>query len=521
MPKNHWLVLFVSVSTDTIEHMFDIVDRSEAAPSGPADWSSGQPVLMLLEPHASPQPPVWSDPPVWLDAVDSLEPFPLDGLPGWLEWPDAFEPPDWVEPVESFAPSEDVSRLPAGLATMEPGPALAAILASLSDEDLSASDRIVVMAAHQRMVSYHQAAMYSEMSGVLAVYRTYERDDDPMADEMAAEGASTEVRAALRLTRRHAESEIWYATRLCDLPLLAEALASGALDVRRVRVIIDAVEGLSDTAAEWVLDQIVDRAARMTTGQLRHRLARLRIDADPEAVQARYDATVADRRVVVDVSDSGTADIVGVGLPLDRVAEATDRIDRIARSLRVGPETRSMDQLRADVFLDLLVGDTTHSRRGRGVVNLTVDLETLARLADRPGDLGGYGPVVAEIARSVADRSGDSGWRYTITDPDSSLPVATGSLRRRPTSAQRRHVEARDGTCVFPGCRMSAVECDIDHRIPHEHDGPTLVDNLVALCRHDHRMRHEHGWTHRALPGGDYLWTSPLGTTYTTSGVPP
>ena len=62
-----------------------------------------------------------------------------------------------------------------------------------------------------------------------------------------------------------------------------------------------------------------------------------------------------------------------------------------------------MDQLHADVFIDLLNG--THTRCGgkRGGVNLTVDLETLTHLADHPGEFAGYGPVIADIARQVTE----------------------------------------------------------------------------------------------------------------------
>ena len=53
--------------------------------------------------------------------------------------------------------------------------------------------------------------------------------------------------------------------------------------------------------------------------------------------------------------------------------------------------------------------------------------------------------------------------------------IDAGTTRRRPDTAQRRFVEARDQTCVFPGCRMPATDCDMDHIEPHSHDGPTSV----------------------------------------------
>jgi hypothetical protein len=68
---------------------------------------------------------------------------------------------------------------------------------------------------------------------------------------------------------------------------------------------------------------------------------------------------------------------------------------------------------------------------------------------------------------------------------------------------------------------MPAIDCDLNHRQQWAHGGPTETGNLAPLCRHHHNIRHHADWTHQALPNGDYLWTSRLGRTYTTSGLPP
>ncbi len=121
----------------------------------------------------------------------------------------------------------------------------------------------------------------------------------------------------------------------------------------------------------------------------------------------------------------------------------------------------------------------------------------------------------------MAEEQLSAEWRFTVTDPASGQPILNGITRRRPTVAQRRHVEARHRTCIFPGCRMPAVDSDLDHRIPHDEGGPTSTDNLGPLCRHDHCLRHDNGWSYRRLPNGDYQRTTRLGHTYTTSGAPP
>jgi hypothetical protein len=62
---------------------------------------------------------------------------------------------------------------------------------------------------------------------------------------------------------------------------------------------------------------------------------------------------------------------------------------------------------------------------------------------------------------------------------------------------------------VFPGCRMPAVACDLDHTIPWSESGPTESTNLAPACRHDHSTRHRIGWTYRPLPDGDYHLDQP------------
>jgi hypothetical protein len=158
--------------------------------------------------------------------------------------------------------------------------------------------------------------------------------------------------------------------------------------------------------------------------------------------------------------------------------------------------------------------------RDRGVVDIHVDLDTLSTLNDHPGELAGYGPVIADIARQVAADQLNAQWTYTVTNPDG-LPVTTDTTRRRPTATQQRSVTARNHTCVFPGCRIPARDCDLDHTTEWQHGGPTTTTNLAPLCRHDHRIKNLRTtgkrWTYTTTPDRTTTWTTPLGHTYTTT----
>jgi hypothetical protein len=187
-----------------------------------------------------------------------------------------------------------------------------------------------------------------------------------------------------------------------------------------------------------------------------------------------------------------------------------DRIDRLARQLNCRGEARSIDQLRADVFLDLLTGGDSNITAN---IDMTVDVATLAGLVDHPGELGGMGPIVADIARDMAAGYGAK-WQYAVTDPTGNVLVA-GTTRRRPTAAIRRAIELRDHTCVFPGCRRPARRSDLDHMTPWSHGGHTITVSMAACCRHDHVVRHRFNWTYVRNTDGSYTWTAPSGCTYT------
>ena len=420
--------------------------------------------------------------------------------------------------------------IPENLEEIPPGPELARVLGSLDWDRLSDHELVRALQAQDRQVSHYQAGRAWTMDKIVKRYQAGCREDSFDFND-AVKGAACEIGAALCLTRRTAESEAGFSVELLrHRPTVFEALLFGRIDMPRARVLVEETLHVTDAIAEAVLDTLLPEASGLTTGQLRRRIAKLCIDADPEAAMKRYERSVADRRLELRPTCSGTADLLGLDLPPHIATSISRWIHKEARKLKNLGDDRTMDQLRADIYLDLLRRRETRMGADRadadsvpvdGGVHLTVAPETLAGHNDNPGEIRGFGPVIADIARQVADGQVGCPWTWSLRDPDTGQTMDDGITRRRPTAAQRRTIEALNPTCVHPGCRMPSTDCDIDHTVPYSERPVTCTGDLAPLCRHHHRIRHAFGWSYRRLGGGDYLFRSPLGHLHTTSGLPP
>ena len=135
-------------------------------------------------------------------------------------------------------------------------------------------------------------------------------------------------------------------------------------------------------------------------------------------------------------------------------------------------------------------------------VSLTMPLSTYLGLVDDPGQLDGYGPIPAGLARRLAADAAratpTTTWRCVIVDDEHGTVLGVG----RPISTPLHNppprlvnlIRSMEPTCCFPGCRIAATRCDLDHRIPYDEADPdrggrTCSCNLQPLCRTHHRLK--------------------------------
>jgi hypothetical protein len=171
--------------------------------------------------------------------------------------------------------------IPEGLAEVAPGPELARMLARIELSALSGYDCVEVLKAQARQVNHERTRLMAAMVevGLCGVGSAGESPRMAVPDEFSAD----EIRAALILTRRAADAQFWLAYDLMTrLPAVHAAMDAGRLDEPRARVFSEWTTQLYPEQARALCDELLPRAAMLTTGQLVEQIKKLAIATDPD-----------------------------------------------------------------------------------------------------------------------------------------------------------------------------------------------------------------------------------------------
>jgi len=378
----------------------------------------------------------------------------------------------------------------------------------VAPEDLSYDERLSLLAA----IEHDRAALDAQQQRTLALLAA-----DGGADAVEKHWVREEVAAVLRLAPVTAGIKLAEATELVDrLPATLDRLVDGSISMGHVRAIIDAAKTLDDAVAVTLERRVLPKAETETVGEFRRTVKRAMLALDPRTQQKKHEDAYAERRVRIFPEADGMA-VVWASMRADAAQGLWTAIDAHAHALPTEGDDRTMDQKRADVLADLAtlaLNSAPGTRQGqRPAVQVSVALSTLLRLDDQPGELAGYGPIPAELARAIAaDPSGT--WRRLLTDRSGRL-VDYDRKTYRPPADLRDTVIALYGTCTFPGCRNPACNGQLDHVIRYP-DGPTAKHNLHPPCSRHHHLKHETDWQVRRTAEGTIVWTSPSGREYRT-----
>ncbi|KSU76725.1 protein of unknown function [Pseudarthrobacter enclensis] len=380
---------------------------------------------------------------------------------------------------------------------------------------------------------------------------------------------TAEVAGVLTLSSGAADALIGGSRKICAMPLVWGALATGSMSWRHAVIVADEADCLAPDGTEALVAHFFDPGAPhrargsapgdLVPSQFRRKVRSWRERSYPDSVQERHSRRVADRRMEYRPDADGMA-WINLHLPGDTACAIWNKTTAIARGLQGPDETRTLSQLRPDVAAALLLGAHTGTAdparsddgqepgntagshgtgthgtgtHGTGIqgtdpyavdlskipapradVLVTVPLFTLMGTTDEPADLDGYGPIPAAMARQLV-ANGTSSFYRVLVDPRNGAPLEIGRTSYRLTEAMKRWIRMRDGHCTFPGCTNPSTDNDTDHLTAWHHHGTTGVSNLAQLCPRHHRLKHNSGWTPTPAtttePPG---WTSPAGRHY-------
>jgi hypothetical protein len=492
---------------------------------------------------------------------------------GWVHVDDFGYPP--APPTPRIVPTGEAGEQ---LAAQEPGAELAYLLEQVELGDAEDYDVVEVVAAWQRMAGW-VAAGAARVAAVLAERPSMNPIWPATAGNVAEPNvAGDELAIRLGCSRRQGRLLVRDGRAYAGaLAWTGDALARGEIDPTKARILVNGLVDLPVPLALGVQEAVLDGAACRTPSQLTKDVTRTMLALDPAGCRAHRDVAEQGRRVDRPrVLPHGMAGVWAV-LPAVGATRLDNALDSLARGARAAGDPRTLDQLRADLLVDLTTGEVPGGpteaalcgRSGSGVARdsagtangigpasgATEPAPTTPAAATLRGDgtpsttdpddacgpafrgtarrteirvtvplstLLGVDDGPAELAGygpidATAARALARGgtWRRLVTDPLDGRVLNVGRTRYRPPAEIADHVRARDGTCARPGCSADAASCDLDHTIEfHRHGGETSDANLEPLCGRDHTVKTDGGFKLAQVSPGLFEWETPTGHRY-------
>src|SRR5207302_986059 len=291
-------------------------------------------------------------------------------------------------------------------------------------------------------------------------------------------------------------------------------LEAGCIDLAKARAIHDLTTTLSPEQAHQVERMVLPRAGQRTLRNLRDRTRTAVLRVDQDGQQRRHTKRREQRRVEYRPAEDGMATLTAY-LPAEQAMAAYRLITQQARHAKGPKDTRTLVQVCADVFVDIMLGSNQE--------HVSVDVQLVL-----PGEVGpdgtlrvaqgqvpeivGVGPITTQTALELASAD-NATWRRILAEPASGSAMDVGRTRYRPPKLLVEHLRVRDRTCIFNGCATHADKCDIDHTRPFP-QGPTAHYNTATPCRHHHRLKQQPGWKLLQPKPGVFIWKTPTGRMY-------
>jgi len=280
-----------------------------------------------------------------------------------------------------------------------------------------------------------------------------------------------------------AREKVRVAHALKSLPVIATAFSTGELSYSKVRPLtrvarVDNEESLLEFALNTTASRVEERCRELRCGT---------VDSVDEAHRAHTNRSLR----VFRNAERGTMSIT-VELPLETGELLEKALDR-ARDTTPSYTPEIIDECWSALQADALVTMANAYLSGSGEVSACTSDNYLVTVhvdhsALKNGD-GRSGLPLESVKRLCCD--GDA---IVIVENEQGDPLSVGRKTRTVPTAIKRALQARDQSCVFPGCHHKRF---VDaHHIEHwSAGGETSLDNLLLLCSHHHQLVHEGGFS--------------------------
>lgn len=389
-------------------------------------------------------------------------------------------------------------------------------------DDVAEADRAIARAVAHRAALIDQARSWSEATASLMPADTSQVGRWTAA-RVARRCLVSELAAVLRLPERSTENLIEESRSLLRrLPGTMTALTEGQISYRHAQLIIDHALSLPEDTWHSFEETVLPFALKLTVARFDRKARVVRERAHPESLETRHESARSRRELTLDPTRDGMAWLTAY-LPAATAQAIHNRVTDIATDLTGPEESRTLTQLRADVFSDLLIDGVTDADHqsspnlGRGIrarALITVPVLTLLGRSTEPAVLEGYGPIDIGTARELT--AGAPGFTRILSHPETGAVLSLGRDRYAIPPDLRAWLRMRDETCRAPGCGAPARRCDLDHTKDWQYHGLSNHNNLAHLCPKHHGQKHHTRWKVEHLGDGDLHWTSPTGHTYIT-----
>jgi hypothetical protein len=232
--------------------------------------------------------------------------------------------------------------------------------------------------------------------------------------------------------------------------------------------------------------QVVGYAEKHTVAEVRRWLKLFVARVEPDLFNERAERSRADRGVDVFHGDDGMSWLTICHTSLV-IAAIDQRLTMGARALGAD-DPRTLQQRRADLAAACLTTSESTEAAVNVDIAVTLPASALAGADDQPAVAADGSWVVPaawtlELAQHEAN---NTFWHRMVLGPVTDDVLAHEYIGRFAPETLSKALAFRDGVCQAPGCCRPASQCDMDHRIPHEADGPTAGWNMGPYCRQHH-----------------------------------